>query len=155
MSTSWSEMILQFLYDGYNKEEIIQYFNHPIVNAEYIDTVSDCQRRLLRKHYNARYTPRSIPPTGTQQRIVYDYAMSLGGIAQFEELLKTRTQISICKELGVKENIVKNFVRDRIRGRKSPPWMKGYFNLTRKLFMEGTLKSRPKRIPLKDVRKLW
>lgn len=160
MSTSWSEMILRYIDDGYTNEEIIGYFNHPAVNDEYINTVVGNRRKMITGRIRTACKPTTaVPPIGSKARRVHDFAMAQGGLKQFLELLKTRTQLSIAQELELPRHIVYNYVRDHIYGYKLPPWLKGHRSLTMlkkaEAIQKGTYKPKRKRIPIKDVRNLW
>lgn len=160
MSTSWSDMILRFIDDGETHETIIAYFNNPVVNTEYINTVITSRMKLLRRDKGQYKNLRTkAPPEGTQQRFMYDYAMSLGGIDKFKELIKTRTLMSIAKELNVPKYYVINFKRQFIKMNKVKPWLEGASNLTNKIrndqIRAGTYVKKPKRVSLKEVRNLW
>lgn len=166
MSTSWSALILQKIEDGETSQDIIDYFNHPYVNENYIKAVQDQRRKALVKRGVRKPNPRtSIPAPGTRLRIVYDYAMSVGGIQKFAELAKNPgisrgRQLYYAKIIGVPRRIVSNFLRDFVRGRTEiPPWLGNYPNLTMKLRMEAmmnkTYKKKVKRLSIKDARNLW
>jgi hypothetical protein len=164
--TSWSKLILQFINDGETHEMIINYFNHPAINEEYIAIVLDVQRRLTRerKKSDVKRRPRtSVAGDGTQLKIVYDYAMSLGGYKEFMKVVKKTSLVAIARELHVAPHIVCNFKRDFIKGRKKIQWLKDRArNLTMMIrsqqIKDGTYvnkKDRPKQYTVKDVRNLW
>lgn len=161
MLTSWSDMILQYIYDGYTYDDIIGYFNHPAVNAEYIDTVVVENKKLLKKKYTRVTPPRTnVPKEGTHLRKLYDFAMSLGGIDKYQELLKTKTLVQIAKELELPIGASIGFKRDFIVGRNERlAHLGGAPSMTMKIRAEevrkGNYTPKKTRVSLKDVRNLW
>jgi hypothetical protein len=140
------------LEEGTPHEEIIAYFNHPVMNEEFISNVLLSQKYAsqVRKHPPA--PPRkTVPPEGTKLRIVWDYAQSLGGLEAFNEHLKTVPMTKIGKSLGVPHHIVKNFKRDYFRGYNHYSKLFGKSGSMRKHLRIAT----PKRKKIKNVRKLW
>ena len=115
------------------------------------------RERLL--HLSQTYTkapifrePRKdVPGPNTKLGIVYQYVESIGGIKEFQVLLRTKSQTAIARELNVPPHIVANFQRDFFLGRWcTPPWL---YNHLRKLAHDRL--NRPKQLSLKDARTLW
>lgn len=159
----WSPIIRQMLYDGSTVDEIIAYFNHPIINETYISEVDAVYKKLSGKRYTGYFIkPRkSIPSEGTTYRKIYDYIIRhFGSIASFLDGYNGN-QRALAAKIGVSYNNINNFLTDYRKGRfKSAKWLGHSPNLESKINLETYFKTgkwvkKKKRIALKDARNLW
>lgn len=119
----WSNIIWKmYRFEGKTIQEIIDYFDKPLINKEYIlrvlENVMTLKKKPPRRKNGWKKTlMKSIPKPGTQIRIVWDKVESIGGLPAFMELLKEKQLIQLSKEWNVPAFYISNFKRAFVHGR--------------------------------------
>ena len=147
---AWSDLVLQMLREKRTREEIIAYFDSPVMTNEYIDAVLRSKRLLRNKRPRIDNPWTSVPREGTGLRKVYDYVQSCGGLDAFKDVLKQRTMVSIAEELNIHPNAVARFARDFIRGRSNEEQIRLQKRVQRKKYARSDHKATKK-----ELQDLW
>jgi hypothetical protein len=149
----YTSEIYKLLKNGKSDEQIMEYFNLPFINKEYIKIV-----KAFYNAYNKTYTKtflkkvNNVPPINSPLRPVYD-AIILYGEDNFKKLLNTCTHRQIAEKLNQPKIKVTRFLFRRYlaerryddetgRARYKPKYLRGA-----KSFSEYLKRKNKRKIP--------
>ena len=139
-------------------EEIVKYFDNPIVNIEFVRNAIDITKFLksfprTTGPWKTKKKYKTVPVPGTRMRKVWDKVDTIGGLTQFQELLKTRALRSFAVEWGFSYNDMTNYKRNYIDGqRKEARYRPQIRTIMMNMYRAG-LKRRPMKADKKKT--LW
>jgi hypothetical protein len=122
----WAQTIWNMSYrENKSPQEIVEYFNNPLVTEIFVDTVLQNVSYLkippprpMGTKNKKKHLRTKIPRPGTKLRTVWNYVQEhLGGTSALAELLKTRSIGSIAREHNLEYFILRDYKTVFITGR--------------------------------------
>ena len=142
--------------EGYSIQQVVERFNHPIINEKYIENLLKSQKDVRNKH-NKKHKPRRIKPPNVKSsyRRIFLKLRKLGGNEKLLELLKGKSSFQLAEEWGVNSYDIRNYKRDFLMNGEVPPkFLGGYKNYYEKAKSEGQ-KLLEDRATTKELKELW
>jgi hypothetical protein len=155
---NWSSVIWNmYRQEGKTVQEIINYFDQPLVNREYILTVLENIKYLKKppkiRTWNKRLFQHRPPLPGTKARITWDKVQEIGGKEAFLELEKTKSLSQIARDWNFSVSQILNYKRDFIIGRSEEARFRPKVRYEIMKRYRAGLKRRP--VKPKDLKNLW
>jgi len=144
--------VILMLTQGKSHEEIIQYFDKPFINEQYVKYADSV---LNKKNFRGFKIDRRAPKKGTKIHIVHEHRQKIGlnkFLKEYEELGPAQ----IARNIGTTDTAVRMYKWDYIdRKRRAPTFYDGCASYSQFLYKQQLAEEREHQAKVKKLAKLF